>query len=671
MGMFKNKRKSAKGNKKDSIHGEYKKVSVRDGNLVLENQDFTRYYKAQKILPEDEWDTFMDRLKEKLPTSFRITGTREQAQDIIDQINRDFIPFIKNLELDGVQVPPPQKIPWYPNDLGWTFEVPKVTLKKSQLLNRFHKFLVTESEIGNISRQEAVSMIPPLLLDVKPHHYVLDMCAAPGSKTAQILELLHFDLPEAEIPDGVVIANDSNYKRACLLVHQTNKLQSPCLIVTNHNGERFPNLYSSHENPEKSKKIKFDRILADVPCSLVYSTCSLNPIENEAIIAETLNYYKGQLELVDVSQELSELKRRPGLSTWKVFDYDGAIVESEQPLKEDSKDQPLAKNVFPASLFPPQNAEELHLDRCGSAASHDDKHTSEMPRESVDILEQTIQQPETKFPLSPEPNEPEEDTKLDISEDSKAKKPKLEGDIIYTGKSHHVPLKDTAYLPHKPRVDPELNENPFIFLNPEEGSLKRVMDYYGLSHEIISGGFLVRAEKNTHRTVYFVSHAVKSLLQNSDNKIRMVNTGIKLFAKPASREPSCEFRLVSEGVPMLVPFVSPKFVIDMTFEDFEKFLFFKNPRFDEFSKQLADRLKATDKQTSLIVRFNPQSQTDGSSGNSLIKSAIVLPVWRGHDSISIHIDKNQLRSIIIRVLGIEADKGPATENMENNLRMEQ
>ena len=34
-------------------------------------------------------------------------------------------------------------------------------------------------------------MVPPLLLDVRPHHYVLDMCASPGSKTAQMLEAMH------------------------------------------------------------------------------------------------------------------------------------------------------------------------------------------------------------------------------------------------------------------------------------------------------------------------------------------------------------------------------------------------------------------------------------------------------------------------------------------------
>ena len=34
-------------------------------------------------------------------------------------------------------------------------------------------------------------MIPPLVLDVEPHHWVLDMCAAPGSKTFQLLEMIH------------------------------------------------------------------------------------------------------------------------------------------------------------------------------------------------------------------------------------------------------------------------------------------------------------------------------------------------------------------------------------------------------------------------------------------------------------------------------------------------
>lgn len=43
-------------------------------------------------------------------------------------------------------------------------------------------------------------MIPPLVLDVKPEHKVLDMCAAPGSKTAQLIEAIHAQ--EGVIPEG-------------------------------------------------------------------------------------------------------------------------------------------------------------------------------------------------------------------------------------------------------------------------------------------------------------------------------------------------------------------------------------------------------------------------------------------------------------------------------------
>ena len=68
---------------------------------------------------------------------------------------------------------------------------------------------------GHIGRQEAVSMLPPMFLDVNKNDLVLDMCAAPGSKTLQILEKVH-----RSEGNGIVIANDADSKRAYLLVHQ-------------------------------------------------------------------------------------------------------------------------------------------------------------------------------------------------------------------------------------------------------------------------------------------------------------------------------------------------------------------------------------------------------------------------------------------------------------------
>ena len=68
------------------------------------------------------------------------------------------------------------------------------------------------------------------------------MCAAPGSKTTQILEVItnyhslqcgvkdntHSD---SSLKPGFIIANDSNTDRAYMLVHQCRRLCSPYLMV--------------------------------------------------------------------------------------------------------------------------------------------------------------------------------------------------------------------------------------------------------------------------------------------------------------------------------------------------------------------------------------------------------------------------------------------------------
>jgi hypothetical protein len=53
---------------------------------------------------------------------------------------------------------------------------------------------------------------------------------------------------------------------------------------------------------------------------MIYSTCSLNPIENEAVVQAVLNMFPGKVHLVDVKDIVSpHLKYRPGLTSWKVY----------------------------------------------------------------------------------------------------------------------------------------------------------------------------------------------------------------------------------------------------------------------------------------------------------------------------------------------------------------
>ena len=282
---------------------------------------------------------------------------------------------------------------------------PKNVVRKYEPFKEFQKFLVSETGVGNISRQEHVSMIPPLLLDILPEHTVLDLCAAPGSKSAQLIEAIHageeervekaiagakdrkaanghsFDgssVQDSGRTTGLLVANDVNYQRAQMLVHQVKRLNSPNLIVTNHDATMFPSIElpsapSLPGQPKKGKYLKFDRILADVPCSgdgtcrknpaiwkdwspqnglglyitqvriltralqmlkvggrVVYSTCSLNPVENEAVVASAIERCGGvgKVRLLDCANELPNLVRAEGLVDWSLMNRNGQIYES-------------------------------------------------------------------------------------------------------------------------------------------------------------------------------------------------------------------------------------------------------------------------------------------------------------------------------------------------------
>lgn len=76
------------------------------------------------------------------------------------------------LQLDGEVVDPPRPLPWYPNNLAWHMNFSRGQLRKLSWLEEIHEFMKTANDAGSITRQEAVSMVPPLFMDVQPHHKV-------------------------------------------------------------------------------------------------------------------------------------------------------------------------------------------------------------------------------------------------------------------------------------------------------------------------------------------------------------------------------------------------------------------------------------------------------------------------------------------------------------------
>lgn len=141
----------------------------------------------------------MDMMKKSLPVGFRITGSKAEAKALLDTIKGDFFKEIintsseNNLENNEEAKDILRCLPFYPNGLAWQLQLTRKEIRRSETYFKLHNFLITETECGSISRQEVVSMVPPLVLDVKPSHKILDMCAAPGSKTAQLIEMIHSD----------------------------------------------------------------------------------------------------------------------------------------------------------------------------------------------------------------------------------------------------------------------------------------------------------------------------------------------------------------------------------------------------------------------------------------------------------------------------------------------
>eukprot|EP00584_Thalassiosira_punctigera_P011530 CAMPEP_0172568894 /NCGR_PEP_ID=MMETSP1067-20121228/121452_1 /TAXON_ID=265564 ORGANISM="Thalassiosira punctigera, Strain Tpunct2005C2" /NCGR_SAMPLE_ID=MMETSP1067 /ASSEMBLY_ACC=CAM_ASM_000444 /LENGTH=1033 /DNA_ID=CAMNT_0013360607 /DNA_START=182 /DNA_END=3283 /DNA_ORIENTATION=+ len=258
--------------------------------------------------------------------------------------------------------------------LGFQLSFDRRTLRRNKSLEPLHNWMKIQSDCGHITRQETVSMIPPVVLDVKEGMSVLDMCAAPGSKTCQLLEnVAGFGTSSAageggskdgsgELePTGYVVANDADPKRAYMLVHQLRRMNSPSVFVTSCDGQYFP-ILDQKADKGTVREGTFDRVLCDVPCSgdgtvrknpgiwrhwnqlgslalhplqlsialrgarltkvggyMVYSTCSMNPMENESVVAELLRVGEGALALEDPRGRMEGLVARPGWASWKVL----------------------------------------------------------------------------------------------------------------------------------------------------------------------------------------------------------------------------------------------------------------------------------------------------------------------------------------------------------------
>lgn len=233
---------------------------------------------------------------------------------------------------------------------------------KATLSPNLKDFLFQGSQSGLLARQELGSMLPVRALEQagcfdKPPTMVLDMCASPGSKTLQAFELL-------SSKKTTLVANDVHPSRLQSLKEAVQRSGVPStnrIVFTCQDAAAFSLTSSKHE------VVLFDVIICDVPCSgdgtcrkdkhilpgwrpeignalhqtqlnillrgcellkpngcICYSTCSLNPVENEAVVGAALDRYNRQhadtVELMEVP-EIDGVQLRSGVSRWKIAEY--------------------------------------------------------------------------------------------------------------------------------------------------------------------------------------------------------------------------------------------------------------------------------------------------------------------------------------------------------------
>eukprot|EP00979_Chaetoceros_neogracilis_P001166 scaffold202_cov213-Chaetoceros_neogracile.AAC.10 len=374
--------------KKNPVMGKEAIVDTEDVVSVIENKRFLDNRISPKLQaalvdkPECKHISGMlSSMSIALPLTLRIRHPSFLSQDlkskaklIIDELNEKYSDLVCPVGYDA------SKNTIYQAAQGSGLS--KFSLGK--MSPELKALIVQATASGIIARQELGSMLPVIALaGIEQMQYgtkCLDMCASPGSKTLQALEIVASSPVQPPLKkQGRIVANDIHPLRLDSLKDAIERSSVSSSLTerikyTNHDASKFP-------TPKSGSR--FDCVIADVPCSgdgtirkdphilpgwipsisnslhelqlnilkrslkllklngvVAYSTCSMNPIEDEAVVAAALawgnRFEKGSVELVDWPEKaLPGFIRRPGVEAWRVANYHWGDDESS---KDNTKD---------------------------------------------------------------------------------------------------------------------------------------------------------------------------------------------------------------------------------------------------------------------------------------------------------------------------------------------
>ncbi|MBN2052646.1 NOL1/NOP2/sun family putative RNA methylase [Candidatus Woesearchaeota archaeon] len=295
--------------------------TIPDSSKVVIKENFEKRYRT---LLGSRYDEFINYSTAYIRKSIRVNTLKSDVADAR-----------KRLEKNWVLV----QVPWCKEGFWIDYKAENKDDKRYDIGN------IIEHMLGYVYVQDAASMIPPVVLNPEPGDIVLDMCAAPGSKASQIAAMMQ--------NSGVLIANDLQGDRLKALGINLQRTGVSNALITQMPGHKF-----------RFIKLKFDKVLVDAPCSgtgtirrslrtlqmwsphmvkkmasqqkqmiasgfeslkpggaMVYSTCTMEPEEDEGVIHWLLeNYKNAKLEEIKL-----DIKRSPAITEFEGEKYNPEV----------------------------------------------------------------------------------------------------------------------------------------------------------------------------------------------------------------------------------------------------------------------------------------------------------------------------------------------------------
>ncbi|KAK6588206.1 hypothetical protein RS030_6907 [Cryptosporidium xiaoi] len=553
---------------------------------------FEWYYRSQGICnSESEYNELFEAIRRPLPISFRTNMSHQQVKLLIYVMENSIL--TANGREEQLSMLKFRKDKLSKECIFYNiYDLSRSEMKKEPGCDKLREFIKSQDIFGTISSQECVSMLPSAVLDINSTNLrVLDLCSAPGSKSMNILDYMNVNTKQeneekarlgAKMCNGIVVMNDVCPRRINTLITRINRMPSPSAIVTCIDATFMPNLL----NKRNKECFKFDRILADVPCSsdgtmrkngdilknwklekalhlhkkqlsilsrayrlldeygkLVYSTCSLNPIENEAVISALLQKYDDAVLFPPVNIINSNFNLSTGLDDWLVYCSPscGPLNNSynQNFQNNDAQDRNCChsnKYISP-SMFPNKEwKEKKHYEKCVRVLPH---------KNNTGGFFFAI--------ISKKPN----------GNDKKGNETHLNSNIDENRIYKYEDVEDSVWVDISDFFG--LNVNCDVELDclsefPEEIRKFLASNRNHINNEILSKNNLV-LKKGSKNSIYLINSGVSELLRNHNMPVNLKSIGVKCFENlkgSISGNSDFNWRITQSSAPYLIRFMNKR-----------------------------------------------------------------------------------------------------------------